>query len=228
MLLPKSRALADNSAVAGENRATLARTGTLAVLMTGPPGTGKTAVIHETLRRLPHGTHAAVIVAHSAADRDLARLSGLYARGIGLDVTFPDALGVADALRQIDLRSTDLVFIEGIGGICGVPRLGQDLTVVCLSVSGGDDKAAEYRGLIAGAALLLLTQTDLRHHIPFDQAKLLADSRAANPDVDLIEISCPQGRGLDEWMRWLSPHWQHKRAAARPYEELLQSEWFFG
>lgn len=228
MLERTDRALPDNEVFAERTRAALARSGTLAVLMTGPPGAGKTQVICETLHRLPCGTHAAAIVAHSAADRDVSRLSYDCPLCMAIDVTLPEARDIARAVGQLDLHAIDLLFIEALGGVSGVPRLGQDHTVVCLSVSGGDDKAAEFARVLGGSALLLLTQTDLRHHIPFNQAKLVSDARAANPRLECIEISCPQGTGLEDWMRWLTPRWQQKRGAAKPYEELLSSEWFFG
>lgn len=218
----------ENEVFAEQTRRALERSGTLAVLLSGPPGAGKTEVIRQTLRRIPCGTHAAAIVAHGAADRDASRLSSGCTQCLALDVTLPEARDVAQAVGQLDLHSIDLLLIEALGGISGAPRLGQDLTVACLSVCGGDDKAAEFRHLLAGSALLLITQTDLRGHVLFDQAKLLSDARAANSRIEAIEISCPQGTGLEQWMRWLTPRWQQKRGAARPYEQLLSSEWFFG
>ncbi|HUD14806.1 MAG TPA: hypothetical protein VMQ56_14235, partial [Terracidiphilus sp.] len=54
------------------------------------------------------------------------------------------------------------------------------------------------------AALLILTKIDLLPYVPFDIEAAKANARQVNPDIEILEVSCSTGKGMDEWRAWLA------------------------
>jgi len=125
-----------------------------------------------------------------------------------------DAAMVHSALHQIDLDSIDVLFIENVGNlVCPAEfDLGEDARVMLLSVSEGDDKPKKYPLMFRESRLLLLNKIDLLPHVRFDVAKAMREAREINPSLDVIEISCTTGEGLDRWVAWVE---SHRRAEGR-------------
>ena len=103
-----------------------------------------------------------------------------------------------------DPLPTDVLFIETLGGIAGAPQFGQDATVTVLSVTGGDDKAAEYEQLVSHSKIVLLNQIDLSPHVTFNRRRFLGDLHRINPHAKLLELSASTGTGLDPWLQWIT------------------------
>ncbi len=195
---------------AAANRNLLARTRVLAVALVGPPGAGKTALIEATARQLRGKARVAVVALNPAAERDADRVSRYCVQAEAVSTASPDAVVLRPVLNRLDLAHLDVVFIESVGGIAGVPDLGQDATVTVLSVSGGDDKAAEYAQLLIGSAVLVLTKAELRRHVMFDRGAFRADLMRINPAAELIEVSAFENTGLPRWLEWLDRRRQLK------------------
>ena len=51
--------------------------------------------------------------------------------------------------------------------------------------------------------LLLLNKIDLAPYVSFDVAKARREPLEINPKLDIIEISCTTGAGLDRWVSWI-------------------------
>jgi hydrogenase nickel incorporation protein HypB len=204
MLIRPSTAASKDETAANQIQDELLYTGVLSVALVGPPGAGKTAVMRATLEKLSGAMRLAAIVLNPAAERDVARLAAVCDRAIAIDVATPDVGRVRDVLQNTGLWTTDVLFIESIGGIAGAPHFGQDLTVTVLSVGGGDDKAAEYEQLIARSQVVLLNQIDLARHVDFNRRRFLDDLRRINPKANVFEVSATHRTGLDAWVAWLT------------------------
>ncbi len=203
-------------------RTALARHRVLAVRLIGPPGAGKTQLILETLKHLPHPTRVAVIVVNPAADRDADRLHGAAGMVAHVDAPVPTAAAIWRVLAQIDLSKFDTVLIECAGGLMDLPDLGQDASVAVLSVSGGDDKAMEYSALLERVSGVILTKTDLRSLVKFDSRVFRTDVERINPSAALHEISTLTGSGIFSWLHWLNERQtaKHSRDETSPQEFL--------
>ncbi|MCX5753196.1 MAG: hypothetical protein NTW97_06060 [Candidatus Krumholzibacteria bacterium] len=72
-----------------------------------------------------------------------------------------------------------------------------------LSVSEGDDKPKKYPLMFRESRLLLLNKIDLAPYVAFDIDKARREALEINPKLDIIEISCTTGAGLDRWVSWI-------------------------
>jgi hydrogenase nickel incorporation protein HypB len=205
-----------NPIIAQQNRDDFARAQLAVIALVGPPGAGKTAVLEATARQRRGRLRLAVIPANPAARRDADRLSRYCPQVQPAETATPDAAAVRAALRHLHLKNIDVLVIESMGGISGVPDFGQDATVTALCVSGGDDKAAEYASLLAGSQALLLCKSELQRHVQFDRGVFRADVRRINPAAEFIELSAFENRGLERWIHWIEQLRAQKRSGAAP------------
>jgi hydrogenase nickel incorporation protein HypB len=88
--------------------------------------------------------------------------------------------------------------------------LGEEAKIVLLSVTEGEDKPLKYPSIFAKSELVVITKIDLLPYVPFDMAQARANARVVHPGVEIIELSCASGQGMDEWSSWLS---QRREAA---------------
>jgi hydrogenase nickel incorporation protein HypB len=212
-----------------QNRTALKRANVLAVAMVGPPGAGKTALLEATARQLRGHARVAVITVNPAADRDAERVSRYCDYVQAVKTSAPDAGAIRPAIQRLDLDRIDILFIESLGGISGVPDFGHDVTVTILAVSGGDDKAAEYATLLSHSEALVLTKAELQRHVVFDRGALRLDAHRINPEAEFIEVSAFENTGLKRWLTWLDRQRQKKDPAYRPSKlPPPLPEWFFG
>lgn len=211
--------LAKNDALAGCLRARFAEAGVCVVGLVSSPGAGKTALLSETLRRL--GARVAALVGDLATDNDAVRLrtSGAPVRQITTGtVCHLDAAMVEQALEGWNLTSLDFLFIENVGNlVCPASYdLGEDLRVVLLSVTEGEDKPLKYPVIFQGADLALITKADLAEACGYDEALARRELDAARPGLEVLRVSAKSGEGLPAWLARLDAALAGKRSAAPP------------
>jgi len=211
-------------------RKEMARAGILTVRLIGPPGSGKTALIDATLKRLTAPRRVGVIVINPAAQRDAERLLPHCRHVESIDDAVPRASHVRRAVERLPIKDIDLVLIEACGGLASIDDLGQDATVATFAVGGGDDKAAEYHELLKASSVVLLTQMDLRPLVKFDESLFRRDVQAANPTAEIFELSAVTGAGMSRWIDWLDGHRAGKARRNTPPQDPDQTrpDAFFG
>lgn len=196
-----------NNQVAAKTRAALAARGILMLNITAGAGSGKTALLQATLRRLPEGS-AAVLVGDLETDRDAGRLHGLGAAVLQINTgkgCHLSASQVAQGLERLDLEGVKTVFVENVGNMACPSDydLGEHVRVAVLSLPEGDDKAAKYPGLFAAADVVLLNKIDLANVLPFDESLLRSDLARLNTHAPLLRVSAIGGQGMEAWMEWI-------------------------
>jgi hydrogenase nickel incorporation protein HypB len=209
--------LAGNRRRAQHNRDHFRGHGVFAVNLMGSPGAGKTAVLEATARRLGAQARCGALAGDLATDRDAARLTraGVPALSITTgSACHLDAKMVHEALHAFpDWGALDYMFIENVGNlVCpAVYDLGQDVNVVALAVTEGEDKPVKYPVMFRKADLVLLTKVDLLPHLPqMDVTAVLDGIAQVMPANKVIRFSAATGEGVDEWLQWLAD----QRAAA--------------
>ena len=215
--------LAGNDRTARHNRDHFSEHGVLAINLMGSPGSGKTALLEATARRLP-GVRMAAVSGDLATDHDAERLSraGIPARSITTgSACHLDAEMVHRALHHQPLAALDLFFVENVGNlVCpAVYDLGQHANVVALAVTEGEDKPLKYPLMFRKADLVVLTKIDLLPHLDVD-LEAIADAVAQTmPEPRLIQVSARTGEGLERWVEWLEE--RRRQLAALPLAATL-------
>jgi hydrogenase nickel incorporation protein HypB len=81
--------------------------------------------------------------------------------------------------------------------------LGENLRVVLLSVTEGEDKPLKYPTIFARAAVAIITKMDLANAVEFDQAAVERNIDKVAPGMPIFYVSAKTGAGLEEWMNSL-------------------------
>jgi hydrogenase nickel incorporation protein HypB len=216
------RILAGNDRAARHNREHFRDHHVIAVNLMGSPGAGKTAVLEATARELGRTGEAAkvgVLTGDLATDNDAVRLRavGLMAQSITTGTACHlDAEMVHRGLHNLPWRTFDYLFIENVGNlVCpAIYDLGQDVNVVALSVTEGEDKPLKYPMMFHKADLVLVTKIDLLPLLrDVSMDTLERNIASVMPVPRMLKVSSRTGEGIAEWVRWLNGR-RRPRAAA--------------
>lgn len=214
--------LSRNDRMASELRGRFAKAGTFVVNVLSSPGSGKTTTILATNERLrAAGLSCAVIEGDIASDVD-----ALACKKVGMPAIQINTGGLChlegnmivqavDALDAgVGLDSIDVIFIENVGNlVCPVDfDLGENLSVMILSVPEGDDKPLKYPGIFQHAGALLLNKVDVAPAFDFDLPGYNRVLDNLNPTAARFEVSARHGQGMDEWCSWLIERIEAARA----------------
>ena len=212
--------LGKNDRLAERNRGFFHARGLLTLNVLSSPGSGKTTFLRETVRALASRLKAGVVVGDLATDNDARRLRESGAPVVQITtgtVCHLDAEMVARALKQLDLNGLDLVIIENVGNlVCPASYdLGEDLRVVLLSVTEGEDKPLKYPPMFQAANVVIISKIDLAQACGYDREAALANLRKAAPKALIFETSARTGQGMENWTEYLVQE-QRRRKAADP------------
>ena len=208
MLELRRSILEKNDRLAERNRGFFGAHGVLVLNVLSSPGSGKTTFIVETIRRLGQRLKTAVIVGDLATDNDARRLRESGAPAIQITtgtVCHLEADMVARAVKQLDLAGLELLVIENVGNlVCPASYdLGEDLRIVLLSVTEGEDKPLKYPPIFHSATVVIVSKMDLEKACEFKRAEAMANLRHIAHHAQLFEVSAKTGAGLDQWCDYL-------------------------
>jgi hydrogenase nickel incorporation protein HypB len=196
--------LKHNDLAAAALRDRFREAGLLVISIVSSPGAGKTALLERTLTDLQPRYRVAALVGDLATECDADRLrrSGAPVRQITTGtVCHLDADMVGRALQEWPLDALDCLFIENVGNlVCPASYdLGEQLRVVLLSVTEGEDKPLKYPSIFNTADLALITKIDLANAVGFDRDQLLRNIERVRPGLPVLEVSARSGEGLPAW-----------------------------
>lgn len=207
--------LGHNARFAERNRQRFKDARVLVLNIVSAPGSGKTALLERTLTDLRDQLRIGVHVGDVRTDNDARRLSGKGAPVVQIvtgGTCHLEASMVAQALEKFDLDGLDLLIVENVGNLVCTASfdLGEDLRVVLLSVTEGEDKPQKYPAIFRNAHVVLISKTDIAEAVSADMELLRANVRAAAPQAVVLEVSARTGTGMKEWYDLLAA----RRAAA--------------
>ncbi len=218
----RERVMAKNDELAAEVRSRLGHNLVPAFNLVSSPGAGKTFLLERTLDACSD-LSIAVVTGDVQTQNDADRLARHTERLVQAVVTggacHLDARQVLDAIEQIDLSSTDLLFIENVGNlVCPAAwDLGEASKIVIFSVTEGEDKPEKYPRMFERAEFVVISKQDLLPYVPFDVDRAVQIARKVNPWLRFFFVSALTGQGMDEWYAFLREHVrdaQSARAAA--------------
>jgi hydrogenase nickel incorporation protein HypB len=174
------------------------------------PGTGKTELLRRVLEDLvARGLRTAALVGDLATDNDAQRLalSGSQVRQIETHtICHLEAKMVEEHLAGWDLNAIDLLFIENIGNlVCPAGwDLGEDVRVVLLSATEGEDKPLKYPKLFNSADIAVITKIDLAGPCEFNLELAKENIRKIRPGIEIFETSARKGIGVEEFTNFVA------------------------
>ena len=200
--------LSANDRLAAENARLLADRGLLAVNIMASPGAGKTSLIVQTIDALRDHARLGVIEGDIASrvDADTIEALGIPVVQINTGGTCHlDANMVHGALEQLPLDDLDLLLIENVGNlICPTDfALGEALKVMIASIPEGDDKPYKYPGMFAVVDAIVVNKIDLLPYVEFDLNGFRKLVTGLNTGVQIFQVSCTTGEGIQDWADWL-------------------------
>lgn len=200
--------LEKNDRQAERNRGFFRAKKLLVLNVVSAPGTGKTTLIRETARQLAGKLRVGVIVGDLATDNDAARLREANVPVVQITtgtVCHLDAEMVFKAAQQLDLDSLDLLIIENVGNlVCPADYdLGEDLRVVLLSTTEGEDKPLKYPPMFHSAHVAVVTKNDLAAAAGFNRDQALTNLKRVSHHAEIFELSSKTGAGMKEWLEFL-------------------------
>ena len=178
------------------------------ISLVSSPGAGKTMLLEKMLTLLRPQCRVAALVGDLATENDAVRLARSQApvRQITTGtVCHLDAEMVQRALTDWDLADLDCLFIENVGNlVCPSSYdLGEDLRLVLMSVTEGEDKPLKYPTIFNTADVAVITKMDLAGAVEFDAATAHENIQSVRPGMTVFEVSAKTGTGLPGLLQFL-------------------------
>ncbi len=173
------------------------------------PGAGKTALLERLLSELGARHRVAALVGDLATENDAARLarSGAPVRQITTGtVCHLEAQMIEKALEGWRLEELDYLFVENVGNlVCPSSYdLGENLRVVLLSVTEGEDKPLKYPSIFHTSDVAVVTKYDIAGPAGFDAESAWRNILMVRPDMRILRTSSKTGEGFGELVELLA------------------------
>lgn len=203
----EEKVLAKNNTIADSNRRWLRKRQILALNILSSPGAGKTSILERTIADMKERS-VFVLEGDQATSCDAQRIKSAGAPVVQINTgsgCHLDADMISRALIQLDPDEGSLLFIENVGNlVCpALFDLGEELRVVILSVTEGEDKALKYPQMFIFADLLVLNKIDLLPHLNFNLEACIGNVHSVNPGLGILQVSATSGLGLESWYKWV-------------------------
>jgi hydrogenase nickel incorporation protein HypB len=214
----RAKVLKQNDLLARELRARFRGSGVYVVSLVSSPGSGKTAFLEKLLSRLSATHRVAALVGDLATENDAARLkrAAPMVRQITTGtICHLDAQMIERALGDWPLADFDFLFIENVGNlVCPSSYdLGEELRIVLLSTTEGEDKPLKYPTIFNGADVAIITKLDLAAAAEFDLAAARRSIESVRPGMQVFEVSSKTGQGMDDALSFLQARLEASRMA---------------
>ena len=207
----RQNVLKQNDLLARDLRRRFREANVCVVSLVSSPGSGKTAFLEKTLTLLRPQCRVAALVGDLATENDAARLARSQAPVKQINtgtVCHLDAGMVQSALAEWNLAELEILFIENVGNlVCPASYdLGEDLRLVLLSVTEGEDKPLKYPTIFNTADVAVITKMDLAAAVEFDAAAAHDNIQRVRPGMRIFQVSAKTGSGMDELVAFLAAH----------------------
>lgn len=205
------KVLSANDTMAQQNRKYFLDKKVFVINMMSSPGSGKTSILEKTVGKLLPEIKSAIIVGDVCTTNDADRLAKTGAPVI--QICTDDFGGdchlaahvVGNAVSDLDLDSADLLIVENVGNlVCPAEfDIGEDIKVVVLSVTEGEDKPLKYPVMFRVCDAAVLNKTDLLPYLDFDMETVVKNIKQIHPDMPVFMVSAKNQDGFSSWIDWL-------------------------
>lgn len=197
-----------NERIAEENKKMFKDAGVYVINLMSSPGAGKTSLLEKTIIAIKDRVKVGVIEGDITGTNDAERIDRLGVPVVQINTEGAchlDANMIAEAAKDLPLKDLDFLFIENVGNlVCPAEfKVGEDVKVMILSLTEGDDKPLKYPLMFQESSVLIINKVDLKDLLDVSVDKIKKDAQFLNPKIKIFEVSCKTGQGIEEWTNWL-------------------------
>jgi len=203
MVEVRARILKENDVLARQLRERFEQAGVCVVSFVSSPGSGKTTFLEKLMTRMTARHRIAALVGDLATENDATRLARACAQVRQITtgtICHLDAKMIAAALEGWSLEELDFLLIENVGNlVCPSSYdLGEQMRVVLLSATEGEDKPLKYPTIFNTADVALITKIDLAGAAEFDREAAHRNILNVRPGMRILEVSAKTGAGMEK------------------------------
>ncbi len=200
--------LYENNLLAQRNRGYFEAKNILALNLVSSPGSGKTSLLERTLTDLKGQESFYVVEGDQQTTNDADRIHATGTKVVQINTgkgCHLDAHMVMHAVQGMKPVENSIMFIENVGNlVCpAMFDLGEKERVVIMSVTEGEDKPLKYPDMFHSSTICIINKIDLLPYVPFNLEKAKENALKVNHKLEIIEVSCTTGQGLQDWYTWL-------------------------
>lgn len=204
----KESILSENNNLADELRAQMHVENTFLMNLMASPGSGKTSLIIRTIKQLCDELRIGVIEADIDSMVDAEKVAKTGVEVVQLRTggfCHLDASMVSIGLGELEIQNLDLVIIENVGNLVCPAEFdtGAIKNVMILSIPEGDDKVLKYPLMFMVSDVLVINKMDYLNFSDFNVELFRNRVRTLNPGIEIFEVSCKTGEGIESWISWL-------------------------
>src|SRR5256714_4017408 len=209
--------LKQNDVIARALREQFRAAGVFVVSLVSSPGSGKTTFLEKTLTMLQPKYRVAALVGDLATENDAIRLARSKAPVKQITtgtLCHLEAAMVQNALQDWDLRQLDFLFIENVGNlVCPSSYdLGENLRLVLMSVTEGEDKPLKYPTIFNSADVAVITKNELAAAVEVDLETARKRIEYVRPGMKIFRLSAKTGEGMTEYLEFLGQQLRERRS----------------
>ncbi|MEO8678096.1 MAG: hydrogenase nickel incorporation protein HypB [Vicinamibacterales bacterium] len=209
--------LEKNDEVAALNRVLFKQHGLFVFNLVSSPGAGKTSLLEAILKDAKGNIAIGVIEGDVQTDLDAQRVAKFGVPAVQVVTRggcHLEAPLVRQAVEALDLSTIKVLIIENVGNLVCPANfdLGEELKVVVLSTTEGDDKPLKYPAMFRNAAVLIINKIDLLPYVPCDLEAMKRNARQINPGLLIFETSATTGQGIGALIEWIGNRVERARA----------------
>ena len=212
--------LKQNDIIARALREQFRAAGVFVVSLVSSPGSGKTTFLEKTLTQLQPQFRVAALVGDLATENDAVRLARSKAPVKQITtgtLCHLEAAMVQGALQEWKLQDLDFLFIENVGNlVCPSSYdLGENLRLVLMSVTEGEDKPLKYPTIFNSADIAVISKNELAAAVEFDWQASRQNIQSVRPGMRIFRLSAKTGEGMQEYLDFLAQQLTENRAVAQ-------------
>lgn len=217
MVEVRRKILKENDLVARRLRDFYRQAGVEVISLVSSPGSGKTTLLERLLADFGGQCRVAALVGDLATENDAARLArtAVPVKQITTGtVCHLDATMIERALQGWKLAELDYLFIENVGNLVCPSSfdLGEDLRLVLVSTTEGEDKPLKYPTIFNTADVAVITKLDLAAAVDCNVEELIRNVDSVRPGMPIVTLSSRTGQGVEALKELLTA--RHRAGAA--------------
>lgn len=197
-----------NDLLAERNKGYFDAKNIFAINLVSSPGSGKTSLLERTIADLKNEISFNVIEGDQQTTNDADRIAALNVPVIQINTgkgCHLDSEMIAKAVKELSPKDGSMMMIENVGNlVCpSMFDLGENIRVVIISITEGEDKPIKYPDMFYGSQVCIINKMDLLPYLKFDLEKLKDYAKKVNPNLQFFEVSATTGQGMDAWYSFL-------------------------